>query len=312
MSKSNPPLDRQMTSTNAMDASLNVQTLSQAVYALWRSFKEAGIDTARLDARLLVIGATGVSREALLATPDLVLTEEQRSRIGRYHHQRLGREPVSRILGHRNFYGRTFKISPATLDPRADTETVIDCVLEYTRENNLQNKPLRVLDVGTGTGILVLTLLAELPNATGVGVDISPAALEIAKENAARLGLEERATFRCQDGLQGCTGTFDVFVSNPPYIVHDQIQELAPEVRDFDPHLALDGGEDGLSFYRAMAPDIVRVVPAGLAAFEIGSEQGVEVVEILKSHTLGHGTVQIDVKKDLAGHQRCVALQTLS
>ncbi len=313
MSKSDtPPESTPKAATGTKGATFIAQTLSQAVYTLWRSFDEAGFETARLDARLLVIGATGVSREALLQTPEMVLTEDQCARIARYQQQRLGREPVSRILGHRDFYGRSFKISPATLDPRPETETLIECVLDYAKANDLLQKPLRIIDVGTGSGNLLLTLLAELPNASGVGIDISPAALKVANDNASRLGVLERATFQCQDGLQEPVESFDIFVSNPPYIVRDHIPELAPEVRDFDPHLALDGGEDGLAFYREMAPHITSVIPAGLAVFEIGYDQGDEVVDILKSHTQGHRTVQFEVKKDLAGHQRCVALQTLS
>jgi len=310
--KSVSPLNMSNNTSPTDGAPLNAETVSQAVHTLWRNFSDAGFETARLDARLLVIGATGVSREALVLTPDLVLSEGQRRRIARYQQQRLGREPVSRILGHRNFYGRTFRISRATLDPRPDTETVIDRVLDYTNENDLADMPLRVLDVGTGTGILLLTLLAELPNAVGIGIDISPTALEIAEDNAAQLGLLDRATFQCQDGVEACSGPVDIFVSNPPYIARDHIQDLAPEVRDFDPHLALDGGVDGLAFYRAIAPHLARIVPAGLAVFEIGYDQADEVVNILTGHTQGHGSVQIDVKTDLGGHQRCVALQTLS
>ncbi len=307
-----PPASTLEPASNITGASLSAQTLSQAVYTLWRSFNEAGLESARLDARLLVIGATGVSREALLQTPDLVLTEDQRALISRYQQQRLGREPVSRILGHRGFYGRTFEISPATLDPRPDTETVIECVLDYVKANNRQQKPLRIIDVGTGSGILLLTLLAELPQATGLGTDISQAALEVAERNATRLGLTERAIFQCLDGLADCVGPFDILVSNPPYIAREQIQDLAPEVRDFDPHLALDGGDDGLLFYRAMAPHLARVVPNGLAALEIGYDQDNDVVDILKTQHGCHGAVQITVKKDLGGHPRCVALQTQS
>lgn len=295
----------------AIEATLDAQTVSEAIYTLWRNFEEAGLDSPRLDARLLVIGATGVSREALVQTPDLVLTDEQRSRIARYQHQRLSREPVSRVLGHRGFYGRTFEISPATLDPRPETETVIECVLDYVKVNALSNKPLRVLDVGTGSGILLLTVLAELPNATGVGTDVSQDALDVAARNANALGLKDRATFLCLDGLAECAGPFDILMSNPPYIATNQIADLAPEVRDFDPHLALDGGADGLAFYRAMASHISRVVPQGLTVFEIGYDQCDDVVDILKSHHERHRNVQITVKKDLAGHERCVALQTL-
>lgn len=285
-------------------------TVSEAVQNLTRTFHDAGFESARRDAKLLVLDAVGITSEQFLSDPDFLLSASQQDAVHCSQRRRLQREPVTRIIGRRDFYGRSFEISPDTLDPRPDTETVIELVLGVIQSNHLQTKPLRIIDVGTGSGILLLTLLAELPHASGIGTDINEPALEVAKRNAERLGLSPRADFQWQDGIAELAGPFDILVSNPPYIRRDQIAKLAPEVRNFDPHVALDGGDDGLSFYRAMAPYLSRIIPNGIAAFEIGYDQHDEVVDILRSTLAGPRAAQITVKKDLAGHPRCVALET--
>lgn len=285
-------------------------TVGDAIRILAQVFRDAGLETPARDAQLLVQGATGLTREAVVSSPTTPVSNAAIADIKTYQARRLRHEPVSRILGRRDFYGRTFKISPATLDPRPETESVVECVLSFTRAKNLQAVPLRVIDVGTGSGILLLTLLAELPNATGLGTDLSSDALAVAADNATILDLSDRAQFACHDGLADVAGTFDILVSNPPYIAGADIADLAPDVRDFDPHLALNGGPDGLSCYRMFAPQLCRIVPHGLAAFEVGFDQSDDVVDILRTQCSCHGAVQISVLKDLAGHNRCVALQT--
>ena len=290
----------------------NVWSLKAAVDRLTAAFRQSGSDTAALDARILVSAATSYAREYLIAEPDQRLTTEQISVLQGFMERRQNHEPVSRIIGTREFYGRLFEISPATLDPRPETETIVECVLEFTARNGLTDTPLRILDVGTGSGILVLTLLAELPRATGVGTDISAPALRIAARNARNLALEARATFTCQRGLDEVTGPFDILVSNPPYIASEDIAGLVRDVRDYDPHSALDGGPDGLDVYRSLAPHLSRVVPTGIAAFEVGANQADDVIELLTQAYPDHSAARIKVKKDLAGHTRCVAIQTHS
>lgn len=285
-------------------------TVDQAIKTLADALRAAGLETPLRDAQLLVQDAVGLSREVCLSNPKTMLNSAQCATLDAHQTRRLAREPVARILGYRHFYGRRFAISPATLDPRADTETVIDCVLAYVKENDLGDAPLRILDVGTGSGILLLTLLSELPRATGLGTDISGDALAIAEKNATVVGVVPRVQFRHEDGVENLSGPFDIMVSNPPYIATSVIGELEPDVRDFDPRIALDGGADGLTFYRRLAPHVARLVPSGLTALEVGHDQSDAVLELLKEHANGHGHVQFLVKKDLAGHRRCVALQT--
>jgi release factor glutamine methyltransferase len=223
----------------------------------------------------------------------------------------MGHEPVSRILGVRGFYGRTFRISPATLDPRPCTETVIEAALEIADREGWRERPIRILDVGTGSGALLVTLLAELPSATGIGTDISDGALAAARENARGLGVASRAAFLNRSILEGVDGTFDLLVSNPPYIPTGDIAALEPEVRDFDPAGALDGGVDGLDFYRALAAGLAGRVPAGWALVEVGAGQAAAVESIFRGAADGDAAApEIRLWKDLGQHTRCVAVRT--
>ena len=281
-------------------------TLREAIARLARVLSDAGIEEPARDARYLVLGALGLSGTDLMRAPERRLSEAEGQRIGAAALRRVAREPVSRILGERGFFGRTFAVTPATLDPRPCTETVIEAVLEIAQAEGWRDAPVRILDIGTGTGALLLTLLAELPRAQGVGTDISDGALATAKANAVRLGLADRAEFLNRDGLDGLDGRFDILVSNPPYIPSGDIAGLDPEVREFDPRTALDGGADGLVFYRAFAAGAQRVVPNGWVFVEVGAGQAEDVARLFSA---GGGT-EVRLWRDLGVHTRCVAMKT--
>jgi len=269
----------------------------------------AGVDAPERDARLLAAAAIGCSATELITRRDCTIDPDAVCRMVEFVRRRAAREPVSRILGSRGFFGREFALSPATLDPRPDSEVLIEAVLAFVETNGWQNRPLRILDVGTGSGCLLLTLLAELPLATGLGTDISTAALDAAASNARQLGLLERARFMVARSLEGVAGPFDILVCNPPYIASGDIPGLEPEVRDFDPLTALDGGADGLQVYRQILAAIEQVVPSGYAALEVGAGQADAVEQMLRGALdpgrLGKRTRHLD----LGGHIRCVSLE---
>ncbi len=273
--------------------------------------RRAGIDGAGDDVRRLMAAALQLSSADLLREPERSLAAAQVEVLRRYIERRKRREPVSRILGCRDFYGRTFAISPATLDPRPDSETLISATLELVRQEGWQREPLRILDVGTGSGCLLLTLLSEMPQATGLGTDISAAALAIARENACRLGLEQRAAWSQKDALEGVAGPFHILVANPPYVRTGDIADLEPEVRDFDPVQALDGGADGLGMYRRLVPGVGNLIPHGWVVLEVGHDQADAVAELLVSQA-GIDTSAVRIQRDVAGKRRCVAARTLS
>lgn len=283
----------------------------EAQASLGRLLGAAGIDGAVRDARLLLIEALGISATDLVRAPDRQLTEAEGGRLQELARRRMAHEPVSRILGTRGFYGRTFRITPATLDPRPCTETVIEAALELANREGWRTAPIRILDVGTGSGALIVTLLAEFPQATGVGTDVSDDALAVARDNAERLGVLSRATFLNRHLLEGVDGPFDLVVSNPPYIPSAEIAELAPEVRDFDPVGALDGGPDGLAFYRALAAGLPAVVvPGGWTLVEVGAGQAAAVESLFRRVAAGTGVMEIRCWTDLGQHVRCVAART--
>jgi release factor glutamine methyltransferase len=271
----------------------------------------AGIEEAAGDVRRLVAAALGVSAARLLAEPERVLTPAElaalRSLIGR----RARREPVSRIVGWREFYGRPFAISPATLDPRPDTETLVEAAVEIVREEGwTEREGLKLLDVGTGSGCLLVTLLCEIAGARGTGTDTSAAALEVARANAERLKVADRASWLMADALESVSGSFHMLVSNPPYVRTADIARLEPEVCCYDPVSALDGGADGLMLYRRLAAQVVRVVPDGWVFLEVGYDQADEVVSIL-SGAIGSGAVaEMRAYRDVTGQRRCVAVKT--
>jgi release factor glutamine methyltransferase len=258
-----------------------------------------GIATAGLDARLLFQAASGLRHEDIVAEPDLIVPSDAAARFSSFTQRRLKFEPVSRILGNREFYGRSFRVTPDVLDPRADTETLIQAVLSLAKDQG----PIRILDLGTGSGAIAVTLLAELPGATVVASDLSAAALQVAKGNAEALGVAGRASFVQANWFAGIGGRFDLIVSNPPYVPLGDIDGLAPDVREFDPPRALDGGPDGLEAYRRIAGGAGgHLAPKGHIVLEIGAGQENAVNNLLE----GQGFAQESRHFDLSRHVRCL------
>lgn len=262
--------------------------------------RPAGCDTPELDARLLLQWVTGLSREDLILEPDRPVTDVQVTRYRVVIARREAREPVSRILGEREFHGRTFRVTPDTLDPRPDTETLVEMALA------LMPKGGRFLELGAGTGAVAITLLAERPDARGATTDLSAAALTVARENAVRHGVAGRLVLLHGSWFAPVAGAFDIIVSNPPYIASGDIEGLSPDVRGFDPRLALDGGQDGLDAYRAIAAGAVdHLAAGGHVAVEIGAGQAPAVTAIF----VAAGFVPAGQRLDLGGHVRCLAFQ---
>ncbi|MGC2855351.1 peptide chain release factor N(5)-glutamine methyltransferase [Novispirillum sp. DQ9] len=284
-------------------------TAGAAAEALARRFAAAGIDTSRLDARMLVAHVLDIRPQDILLRSDTALTADQAEALELLARRREAREPVSRILGRRGFWSFDLSVGPDTLDPRPDTESVVEAVLAGMPD---RAAPLRILDLGTGTGCILLALLAEYPRATGIGLDIAPGAVATATSNAAALGLADRARFVVGDwaddwgdGLEasGLDGLFDVVVSNPPYIPDGDIAGLEPEVREHDPWRALAGGDDGLTAYRLLAPLVApRVSPGGMVAFEVGIGQAADVSALLAAA----GFDMVWNQGDLGGVERCI------
>lgn len=282
--------------------------ISDILPSLIHAFEIAGIKTASLDARLLVQHATNLTHSGFIQHKDMVLTDAQSETLSNFVHRRLNREPISRILGHSEFWSLPFLISKDTLDPRPDTETLIEHTLE--KIGSRKNEPLRILDLGTGSGCILLSLLHELPFATGVGADINPGALEIAQKNASQLGLNERAKFQKSDWFSTIEGKFDYVLSNPPYIPESELDELMPEVRHFDPALALNGGETGLDPYKIIFDKAKEfLAPSSLLLLEFGQGQDAQLVEILNKSNLKPYIQNHDLKSDLAGTIRTLAIK---
>jgi len=280
-----------------------VRTIAAARHALADKFRLAGIDSAEADARLLMAFALGVDRAGLIANGERALTVEQAAAIDALAARRLRREPVARIFGHKEFWSLSLQIGPAVLVPRPETETVVEAALDAVARDARQMAQLRILDIGTGSGALLLALLSELPNAVGTATDISAAALDVARANAERSGVARRCTFIACDIAAGVLGPFDLIVSNPPYVVHGEIASLPPEVRDYDPALALDGGADGLDAYRAIAAQARGpLAPGGKLIVELGAGQEA-AVRVLFTKA---GLAAAAVLNDLAGIPRAL------
>jgi release factor glutamine methyltransferase len=250
---------------------------------LARQFRSAQLDSPDLDARLLVGAATQLDLTGMTVAAQRALGGDESHRLGSLAQRRLQHEPVARILGEKEFWGLRLTLSAETLVPRADTETVVEAALELVRAAGEPAEPLRIADIGTGSGAILLALLKELPDARGIGTDISGGALRTAQANAERLGFADRAIFVECDYCEKLAGPFDLIVSNPPYIVRGDIAGLAREVRDYDPRRALDGGSDGLVAYRAIARDIAGLLePGGAFALEVGKGQADDVAELIR------------------------------
>jgi len=277
-----------------------VNTLVSAWTAARKRLKAAGIDSPAIDARLLLEAAAGVTRVEIVTDPHRELEAEAVARLEDYLARREQREPVSHILGRKGFWKIMLGVNRHVLTPRPDTEVIVDLVLAAFPEH----RRFSFLDLGVGSGAIALAILAERPLAQALGVDLSEEALAVARDNAANLGLERRIALLRGDWTQGLAdASFDLVVSNPPYIASDEIPSLDPEVRDHEPRLALDGGPDGLDAYRVLASEALRVLrPDGLMAFEIGHTQAEAVSGILS----GAGAQDVRVHRDLANRDRVV------
>jgi release factor glutamine methyltransferase len=269
------------------------QTLVQAWTQARLRLEAAGIEAPVIDARLLLEAATGASRTDILTDPYRPLSDVQAEMLDGFLGRRIAREPVSHILGRKGFWTVELKVTRDVLTPRPDTETLVNAVLKSLPAE----QPMRLLDLGVGSGAILLALLAERPAWSGVGVDISEAALEVARENAALLRLDARAVFTRGVWAEGQPDqAFDAVVSNPPYIATADIEQLEPEVRVHEPRLALDGGADGLDAYRVLAPQVMRVLkPGGVFALEIGHDQGHAVEALMQQAKAGFCRVVSDL-----------------
>lgn len=275
-------------------------TLREAFVRAMRDLKRAGVDAPALDARLMLLEAAGLALEAFYSAPDRRLDADARARFEAMLARRLAREPLAYILGRRAFWRFTLAVGPDVLVPRPESETLVEAVLDGVSD---KAESLRILDLGTGSGCLLLALLAAFPHAVGLGVDISARALLVARANAERLGLAARAAFVCGDWHDALSGAFDIVVANAPYIPSREIERLAPEIRLHEPRLALDGGADGLSAYRRVAAGLAGIVRAGgLVALEVGEGQAHAVENLLACA----GFAQFVRKTDLAGEIRVI------
>ncbi|MDR3487900.1 MAG: peptide chain release factor N(5)-glutamine methyltransferase [Bradyrhizobium sp.] len=281
------------------------QTVETARRMLTARLRTNSIDTAELDARILIGAVLALDLTGLIAAAERRVTAAEAARLEEAERRRLAGEPVARIVGTREFWGLPLQISTATLVPRPDTETVVELALEMLQPSADPDRRLRIADIGTGSGAILLALLSELPDAYGVGTDISVAALRTASGNAVDLGLAARTAFVACDYAAALSGVFDLIVSNPPYIRSADIAGLSIEVRDYDPPLALDGGTDGLDAYRALIPQAARLLaPGGVLVVEAGHGQSGEIQGLIDAAGL---TCERPPKADLAGIRRAVA-----
>jgi release factor glutamine methyltransferase len=281
-------------------------TIAAALAEAGGRLRAVGADSPELDARVLLRQVTGHEDAWLIANPDAEIDRTALQGYAELLERRERREPVSQIVGEREFWSRTFRVTADVLTPRPDTETLIETVLSRIED---RDAPLRILDLGTGSGCIALTLLAECPNATALGVDASPAALEVAAFNADVLGVSERVEWRETDWCEGIEGPFDVIVSNPPYIAGYELQHLDPEVREFEPNMALDGGADGMAAYRRIIPSLKRLgTEDSVIAFELGLGQARGVAAL--GRVAGLRIAEID--QDIARRARVITFEPTS
>ena len=262
------------------------------------ALQKKGIETPQLDAKILLEEASGLNAAEQISKKDEFVTASTNERFNELLKRRLNFEPVHRVIGYREFYGRQFNLSSETLIPRPDTETLVDVVLSIA---NNKNTPLKILELGTGSGVIAVTLACELSDVSMLTTDISKDALETARENAKVFGVSDKVSFLQTNLFDDIVGDFDFIVSNPPYIRTSELDGLSPEVRNYDPVVALDGGEDGLDFYRSIfANSGEHLVPFGALIVEIGYDQADTVSDIAKDN----GFLVDRIVKDLSGHDR--------
>ena len=266
----------------------------------------ATMDTPARDARALLLNTLNIEPHHLTTDPDTLLTLEQQATYDAALARRAMHEPVSKIIGYKEFYGQSFHVNADVLDPRPETETLIDAVLDHAKQHELKASSLRILDLGTGSGCILLTLLANLPKATGLGVDMSEAALSVAKINAHRLQLSEKSAFTQSNWFEKVDERFDLVVCNPPYIGKWEAESLSRDVVGYDPAAALFADEDGLSEYRLIASALGGALSeTGTAFFEIGLGQEEAVAQLFSEA----GFDDITFRRDLAGIYRCMIVQ---
>ena len=276
-------------------------TVGAAMEKIDRRLARAGIGGPRMEARLLIGEVLGAGPAHVLAHLESELSPDQGARLDAMAERRAGREPLARILGRREFWSLSFTVTADTLIPRPDSETVVEAALDWAKG---LAQPPSILDLGTGGGCLLLALLDQLPAARGLGLDIDPSALNVARANARRLGIEDRARFVAGDWGAAIGRSFELVVVNPPYIADKDFPDLAPEVAAYEPRLALAGGADGMDCYRRLAPQFASLVSPGGALFvEIGAGQASAVSGMLSANNLQ----VFDIKRDLAGIPRCLA-----
>lgn len=281
------------------------KTVESARRALATDLKRAGVASAELDARLLVGAVMGLDLTGIIAGGQHAVAPGQLARIEEFAQRRLAGEPVARILGSKEFWGLPLQLSPATLVPRPDTETVVELALELGRDEPDAKPQRRIVDIGTGSGAILLALLSEWREAVGVGTDISVMALQTARANSRRLGFAPRASFVACNYTAALSGLFDLVVSNPPYVRSSDIAELDREVREYDPLPALDGGADGLDAYRAIVPQAARLLaPGGVLVVEAGCGQSGPISQLMSAAGLMSAGPP---KADLAGIPRAIA-----
>jgi release factor glutamine methyltransferase len=279
-------------------------SIAETIGFVVKAFTLAQIESPEADARLLVSEALRLGRAQLVTQAERLLEAREINVISALAARRLKHEPVARILGRKEFWSMNLEVTPDVLVPRPETETLVEEALDWVATRGLRLEKLRLLDIGVGTGALLLALLSELPNAAGTGTDISPAALDVARTNAERHELAARCTFIACKGAGGVAAPFDLIVANPPYIATSEIAALAPEVRDYDPRVALDGGNDGLDVYRSIAADALRLLaPAGRLMVELGAGQELVVRKLFTEI----GLVIDAVRNDLAGIPRALS-----
>ena len=262
----------------------------------------ADVESARFDARVLLAKAMNVAPDELIGGAEP--SEAQVAEFERLLARREAREPLAYITGHKEFWSLDFEVGPGALVPRADSETLIE---EAMKEFPDRAAPLEVLDLGTGSGCLLIAFLASYSHAGGVGIDSSPDALSWARRNVAKHGLAQRCVLRKSDWADGIDGRYDLVFCNPPYLTTGELEDVAPEIGRFEPRGALDGGENGLAAYGSLGPLIARILkPGGRALLEIGSTQGPAVETVLDQYSLE----TLRIANDLAGCARCVVAAT--
>jgi release factor glutamine methyltransferase len=283
------------------------ETIASARQALTRAFAAAALDSPELDARILVGHALGLDATSLVSQGMRQVTSSERAAIAALAQRRLAHEPVARILGVKEFWGLPFRLNEETLVPRPETETVVEAALAALGPR--RQHALRIADLGTGSGALLLALLSECPRALGIGTDLSHEALVCARRNAHVLRLHKRASFTVCNYGAALKGSFDLVVSNPPYVRRCDIATLQPEVRRFDPARALDGGDDGLHGYRTIAADAGRLlVPGGLIVVELGNGQANAVAALFSAA----GLAVERPRPDLSGVSRALLTRLLT